>query len=231
MARPEAAARPELLFLDAGNTLVHIDHARIAAHLAADGIEVGVDRLRQAEWRTRAAMDTAAWAAGEDDASRWPQYIGRTLAAAGVDPAGRVESIRALDRAASLWTDVPDDVRRGLDRLGAAGIRMAVVSNSDGRVRGLLERAGLLGAFEFVLDSREEGVEKPDPEIFRRALARGRLDDAGRALHVGDIYHVDVAGARAAGIEAVLVDPGGLREGVDCRRVAGIEELAALLGA
>jgi putative hydrolase of the HAD superfamily len=79
-----------------------------------------------------------------------------------------------------------------------------------------------------VIDSHEERVEKPDPEIFRIALERSG-SDAETTLHVGDIYHVDVVGARAAGLQAILVDRGDLHEDRDCVRVANLTELADLL--
>ena len=70
---------------------------------------------------------------------------------------------------------------------------------------GLLETLGLHRHFETVATSHLEGVEKPDPEIFHRVL--GRLGAASsEALHVGDAVELDVAGARAAGIAAVLLD-------------------------
>jgi HAD superfamily hydrolase (TIGR01509 family) len=85
---------------------------------------------------------------------------------------------------------------------------MAVISNADGRVEGLIRDAGLGEYFEFVLDSEVEGVEKPDPEIFLRACERmGVVPE--ESLYVGDLYPVDVLGAQNVGMRAVLLDPGG----------------------
>ncbi len=50
-------------------------------------------------------------------------------------------------------------------------------------------------------------------------------------MHVGDLYHVDVIGARAAGLRAVLLDAAGLYEGYDCPRIGSLGELADLLTA
>lgn len=50
-------------------------------------------------------------------------------------------------------------------------------------------------------------------------------------LHVGDLFHIDVLGARAAGLRAVLLDMAGLCADVDCERVRSLAELADLLGA
>ena len=87
------------------------------------------------------------------------------------------------------------DTHEALARLRAAGIRLGIVSNSDGRVEQALEAAGLRDYFDVVVDSALVGVEKPDPAIFRAALdALGVA--AGEALYVGDLYEVDVLGAR-----------------------------------
>ena len=74
------------------------------------------------------------------------------------------------------------------------------------------------------MDSHLEGVEKPDPEIFRRALERLRVE-AQRAVYVGDIYSIDALGARAAGITPVIVDPTGTYRELDCPVIADLSEL------
>lgn len=72
-------------------------------------------------------------------------------------------------------------------------------ANANGTVRGKLERLGLASHFDLIVDSQEEGVEKPDHRPFDVALARsgGR---AASTFHTGDLYEVDVVGARAAGL-------------------------------
>jgi putative hydrolase of the HAD superfamily len=100
-----------------------------------------------------------------------------------------------------------------------------VVSNSDGRAAAALAAAGLLDAFEFVIDSGEVGVEKPDPRIFQIALDRLGVSPAA-ALYVGDLYEVDVVGARAAGLDVVLLDPDGANAGRGVRTFRSVAELA-----
>ena len=64
-----------------------------------------------------------------------------------------------------------------------------------------------------------------DPRLFQLALEQSR-SDAKKTVHVGDLYHVDVVGARSAGLrEGILFDMAGLYEGVDCPRVTSLASL------
>jgi len=75
-----------------------------------------------------------------------------------------------------------------------------------------------------VLDSADEGVEKPDPRFFEIALEKsGARRDT--TIHVGDLYYVDVMGARSAGLRGVLLDEANLRPDADCPRVRSLDEL------
>src|SRR6266498_3353574 len=94
-------------------------------------------------------------------------------------------------------------------------LRAAVISNSNGSVRSILNSLELTTHLDFVLDSAEVGVEKPDPKIFELALAEARVAHA-EAVYIGDLYSIDVRGARAAGMRAVLLDPGGHWGARDC---------------
>jgi putative hydrolase of the HAD superfamily len=123
-----------------------------------------------------------------------------------------------------LWSGVSERSAAALARLRAADLRLGVVSNSDGRVDEALEAAGLRRYFDVVVDSAVAGVEKPDPRIFHVALdALGVLPD--EALYVGDLYDVDVVGARAAGIDAILLGPVPADGLARCRTIPSIEEL------
>ncbi len=163
------------------------------------------------------------------DAERVPLYFDTLLAGLGLEDAGRR---RAAARAvidehvrSNLWSRPADDAAAVLSTLRRRGYRTAVVSNADGRVRGLLEQAGLAPLLEFVVDSAEIGVEKPDPRIFHAAT--GRLGIApGACAYVGDIYEIDVVGAERAGLSAILVGDGPAPESVV--RVARLSELDPL---
>jgi FMN phosphatase YigB (HAD superfamily) len=119
---------------------------------------------------------------------------------------------------------MPAGVPPALAALRARGLKLTVVSNANGKLRTLFERLALSGSVDCILDSHDEGIEKPDPRFFELALERS---GAARetTIHVGDIYQIDVVGARAAGLRAVLLDEAGLYPGADCPRVRSLADL------
>jgi putative hydrolase of the HAD superfamily len=97
------------------------------------------------------------------------------------------------------------DVIPAVQSLHCDGIRTAVLSNWDGRLRPLLRRLDLARFFDPILVSCEVGHAKPDPEIFR--LAAAALDlPPDQILHVGDDPVFDFAAARNAHLHAALID-------------------------
>jgi FMN phosphatase YigB (HAD superfamily) len=92
----------------------------------------------------------------------------------------------------------------------------------------MLRDVSLRDYLDAVVDSAVVGYEKPDPEIFRCALRDVGADPA-TTLHVGDLYDADVVGARRAGLHALLLDPFGDWDGVDCDTIADVPALAAAM--
>jgi putative hydrolase of the HAD superfamily len=96
-----------------------------------------------------------------------------------------------------------------------------VVSNSDGTVEAELRRLALCYVADgqtppgrgvemgVVLDSAVVGIAKPDPGIFRVALKALGVSADDTVLHIGDSLRYDVAGALAAGIRPIHLDPYG----------------------
>ena len=231
MSLPDAASVRTLL-LDAGGVLVKPSFARVAEALRARGVDAEPAALAAAEPRAKKALDRPPSPGLSTDRERGWRYFDLVLEQAGIarSPAtdAALVDVKAWHDRHNLWEDVPADVQPSLARFRAAGLRLAVVSNANGTLRLLLERLGLAPAFEVILDSAEEGVEKPDARLFQRALERLGAD-AATAVHVGDIYHVDVVGARAAGVRPVLLDEAGLYPDADCPRVRSLAELAGHL--
>jgi HAD superfamily hydrolase (TIGR01549 family) len=200
-------AVPEVVLFDAGNTLVFLDHDELAlAAREVAHVVTGTD-LRLTEPLAKRSYE-AGLASGMSHEDGWNLYIRTIFETAGLSVADALRATvvaRRMHDAFNLWRKVPDDLPQALARGKAQGLRYGIVSNSEGKLDELLTRVGLDGYFEVVVDSALEGVRKPDPEIFRRALARMRVS-AAVALYAGDIPNVDVDGARAAGLDAVLVD-------------------------
>ena len=115
--------------------------------------------------------------------------------------------------------------------MSPSGINFApsirAISNSNGSVRSILEETGLAAHLHFILDSSVVGVEKPDPRIFALGLREAGVT-AAEAIYVGDLYSVDVLGARGAGLDGILLDPGGFWGARDCRRARGLGEAVRL---
>eukprot|EP00892_Ulva_mutabilis_P002505 jgi/Ulvmu1/12255/UM086_0048.1 len=105
---------------------------------------------------------------------------------------------------AEAWT-VPPGFVDAIARVRALGIKVAVVSNFDGRLRDILKVLHLDHCFDAVIVSCEVGAEKPSPAIFDEACRTLEVQPpADFVLHVGDDRRNDVWGARACGISAWL---------------------------
>lgn len=100
------------------------------------------------------------------------------------------------------WQLAPGAVA-ALNKLRAAGVRLAVVSNFDTRLRPILAALDVDRLFDCVVVSAEVGAEKPNPVIFEAALQNLGLRP-WEVVHVGDDRRNDVWGARDAGIAAWL---------------------------
>jgi HAD superfamily hydrolase (TIGR01509 family) len=165
------------------------------------------------------------------DRERADAYLRALFELAGV-PSERMDEVRrcleTLHAERHLWSMVAPGTRDALARLRAARLRLGVVSNSDGRVDAALEAAGLLEFFDVVIDSARTGVEKPNPAIFHAALEVLGIP-AHEAVYVGDLYEVDVVGARAAGMDAVLLMSGEAEPSRGCPTFGSLTALVDYL--
>ena len=222
----------ETVFLDAGGVLVFPNWWRISSALRNHGVDVQPEALAAAEPHAKRQIDRPGTIKATNDDRRGWLYFNLILERAGVVPgdatAAALAELHEYHRVSNLWEYMPDDVLPSLRALQALGVRMAVVSNANGTVQQVAERLGLTECVGCVLDSAVEGIEKPDPRFFEIALERSGADRA-TTIHVGDIYEVDVVGARGAGITPVLLDAAGLYPDADCRRVRSLAELVDLV--
>jgi putative hydrolase of the HAD superfamily len=122
-----------------------------------------------------------------------------------------------------------DDATDALAELKQLGLVLVVVSNWDVSLPGVLERVGLAGLVDGVITSAGAGARKPDPAVFDRALELTQVT-AAEAVHVGDSLREDVDGARAAGIEPVLLVRSGSIDCSDTMQIQSLRELPPLWG-
>lgn len=213
------------VLFDAGNTLLFLDYVRMAEGV---GAALGVPLTGQGLAAGAPAAARAMEAPRGTDRERAGVYFDALFRHAGV-PADRLAEVRerltAMHAEHHLWCGIAEGTLDALTRLRRAGLRLGVVSNSDGRVEEALAAAGLRECFDVVIDSAVVGVEKPDPAIFRAALDALGVP-AGETLYVGDLYEIDVVGANAAGLPAVLLAPPGAPRPLGCATIGSLRALA-----
>lgn len=175
-----------------------------------------VDRIGEADWR---AID---------------HVVARALGVAEADLDAACDAVTQvyLD---STWVPVPGAAETLL-RLQADGYPLAVVSNASGTMERQLLQGDVCSVdgetharVAIVVDSEVVGVEKPDPRIFHIALDALGGPDPAHCLYVGDTVHFDVAGARAAGIWPIHVDPFHLCPDDDHEHLTSVAGLPAML--
>jgi putative hydrolase of the HAD superfamily len=122
-----------------------------------------------------------------------------------------------------------DDVLPALNELRRRDIALGLVSNVDKDITPMLDDLGLSPFLTTVVTSRETGFTKPHPEIFQEALRRSN-SAADNSIFVGDQFQIDIQGASAVGMKAVLIDRGGFSEAPrDCLQISSLPQVTAYL--
>lgn len=223
----------QTVFLDAGGILVNPNWSRVSETLERHGVLVTAQALSAAEPLAKQRLDRGETIQRTNDEQRGWTYFDLVLTEVGVpltaNTAAALLELNAYHRQFNLWETVPGDVGPALAALRARGLQLVVVSNANGTLLSAFTRLGLVPALDVIFDSHVVGIEKPDPRFFHHALDLSGAR-AETTVHVGDLYHVDVVGARSAGIAAILLDVANLYAEYDCRRVRSLTELVELLG-
>jgi putative hydrolase of the HAD superfamily len=221
------------VIFDAGNTLLRMDYGVIADHLCARGHALSPQQVEDAELRARVRLDPhlVPGATSTESAATHGRYLRYLLEHLAITDDAEIEAIarwrRGYNLPVGLWTQADPEALPAIRRVREAGRGVGVISNSNGSVRSLLEALGLAAHLDFVIDSAVVGVEKPDPRIFHLALRAAGVSPA-EAVYVGDLYSVDVLGARAAGLDGILLDPRGFWAPRDCRTARGLADAVRL---
>jgi putative hydrolase of the HAD superfamily len=196
------------ILFDAAGTLFYLTKT-VGDHYAYVGREVGLELDAQklesafhAAWKQMPRRPAIDGPRENDDKGWWRELVGHVFDQ--VAP-----SVNELDRdnffevayehfaEPGVWELYPE-VPGVLEEL-APRFRLAVISNFDGRLRLILQHLGISNYFSYIFISSELGADKPDPEIFRRALKIMHLN-ADDVLHVGDDPEGDWKAAAAAGL-------------------------------
>ena len=220
------------LLFDFGGTLAFLDFELLAREFSREGRSIEALALEHAEYAGRAAIDQQLGKAPgkQADDSTYAHFFRAWMSAAGIGETEITDcALRfgAIHKEATLWRVVRPGTFEALEAFKSAGYKLAIVSNAEGQVEADAKRFGLAKYFDVIIDSHIVGVAKPDPRIFQIALERlGVGPDEAR--FAGDIYSIDVEGARAAGIEARLVDQHRRYSWVEHEKIRHIVELAAV---
>ncbi|HET6866109.1 MAG TPA: HAD family hydrolase [Solirubrobacteraceae bacterium] len=223
--------RPAAILLDALGTLVALEPPapRLRAELAARfGLEVSEAEAAHAIAAEiayyRAHLDEGRDAPGlESLRRRCAEVLGSALPGDGVRP--DVDALVEALLASLRFTAFPD-VRPALESARERGQRLVVVSNWDVSLVGVLRGLDLEPMLDAIVTSAGAGARKPSPAIFDQALGLAGVA-AADAIHVGDTLDEDVAGARAAGIEPILIRRGDGPPVPGVRTISSLAELGA----
>lgn len=193
---------------DAAGTLIQLTKT-VGQHYAQVGREVGLklnpdelDRAFASSWNRMPLRQPIDGPRDDDDKQWWRDLVDQVLdqAAPSLGQLDRDNFFEvAYDHFAEpgVWELYPEIIQV-LEKLQPR-FQVAVVSNFDGRLRFILEHLGISKFFARVFVSSELGADKPDPEIFRRAVRLMNLAP-NQILHVGDDPERDWQAATAAGL-------------------------------
>ena len=219
------------ILFDVGGTLIHLDRRFVIQTLK----ELGVDATEDDFFRAHAAgiREISRIMRSPDpgnDATRWRAYGAILMREMNVgdDAALSVfESISRRHAEGKLWSLVEEGTPEVLAEL-SKNYRLGIVSNADGRIEQFLRDVGIADFFETIVDSGIVGIEKPDPRIFDIACANMRIEK-NETVYVGDIYDIDIVGARNAGIRGILLFNGQKDPNWDCPVIGKVGQIPTVL--
>ena len=202
------------IFFDAAGTLIHLPksvgyHYSFVAERIGLRLDAGaLDRAFADSWKEMAPRPAIDGPRPDDDKGWWRELVNSVLdqVAPGLNELDRdayFEAVYGHFAEAGVW-DLFPEVHEVLAALHGR-FDLAVISNFDGRLRMILEHLGVSRFFSHVFLSSELGADKPDPEIYGRALELSG-SQPNETMHVGDDPERDWHGAAAAGLEVFRLE-------------------------
>jgi putative hydrolase of the HAD superfamily len=215
------------IFFDVGNTLLFANRARILEPLRPRNISPTEEHLLRLEREVKQVFDEILEHGGKPDHGFWDMFYAQLFRELQLDDEPLRQQLIANTRSSANWDQIRPGTRESLQRIGQK-YRLAVISNSDGKIKNVLSRCGLIDCFLTVTDSGIVGKEKPHPLIFETALESVGAT-AEQSLYVGDVYSADYRGATLAGMQAILFDSSGAYREKGLPRVESLQELEKTL--
>jgi len=226
------------VFFDAGETIVHAHPSfpeLLTSVLHQEGFDADPEIVRQnlyvvTDRFLEASREGNLWSTSpEKSRVFWASIYRALLTEMGLPFGdGLAEAIYRTFTDLSNYRLFPD-VTPALDRLRRAQLKLGLVSNFEGWLDRLLETLGVTPYFDVRVISGIEGVEKPDPRIFRLALERTGAA-ANESMYVGDNPSFDVEPAESLGMSAVLLDRRGRFPDHPGLRITTLDDLPATIG-
>ncbi len=217
------------VFFDFFNTLVHYEPPREQTY-ADICKEYGIDVepralarplvLSDLFWRDEERRSPIDNRAPREQAAFWSEYVIRAFNGAGVQ-IGPDLALQIMMRMKNMnWDFVAfDDTLPTLAMLKDRNLVLGLISNAGKNMDKIYEDLGLLKYLNHSITSFEVGYDKPKPEIFLTAVQKAQLEP-GEMIYVGDQYDIDIVGAKAVGIKAILLDRNDwFPEITDCIRI------------
>jgi HAD superfamily hydrolase (TIGR01549 family) len=234
------ANRIHAVLFDLDGTLRHsrpsgfesfLDYLEELGHIPSLEQIYSAERWNHYYWAGSPELAADLAESGDENAVFWTRHALRTLEAFGVSgdlPTLAADINRMFSERYEAAHHVPDDAIPTLGRLRAQGYTLGLVSNRTESLDAIAAELGLANLFHFTLSAGQAQSWKPDPVIFLKAAAAAGCAPES-AVYVGDNFYADVRGARAAGLQPVLIDPKGIFPDPGCPVIHELSDLAGVL--
>jgi putative hydrolase of the HAD superfamily len=228
----------KVVFLDAGETILHPHPSfpeLFSRTAASRGIDVSPEQVAPVLYGALRNMDRYVTELGlvnpsmsaERSRTLWVHIYERCLVELGIEDGALAGELFAVFSDVSTYRLFPDALP-AIRQLRATGYILGLISNFEGWLEDLLIELEVGHVFDVAVISGLEGVEKPDPKIYKIALEKAGVEPKS-AVHVGDSLSLDIQPAAQVGMKTVLLDRAGRHPEVDCPTITSLEELPALV--
>jgi putative hydrolase of the HAD superfamily len=230
----------EIVFFDAGETLLHPHPSfpELFARVAnASGYPMDVERVNDVQQQLAPHLVELAHETGiekpsldpDDSLVFWSHLYRRLLAELDIQDEELVQKMYDTFSSSASYR-LFDDALPALKEIEGAGYRLGLISNFEEWLEEMLVELEVGHVFDTSIISGIEGIEKPDPEIYRKALQRAGVA-AGSAVHIGDSPKMDVEPASSVGMQTILLDRYDRYADAEGPRVRSLREIPSLLSA